>query len=225
MPTLHKQFARGWRQTCRIWSTAGVPGLLNRLQAVAADKLAPKSTPLPVLRPDVLAADFSKPPNVQTLPLRGDETPIINWITVPAQPNSGGHTTIFRMIRYLSHPHGYRNRVYFYNVYGGDPEYAAIVRKAYAFSGPLRVLDAGGMDDAHVIVATSWATAYPVYNARSRGKRFYFVQDYEPWFYPVGALSLLAENTYRMGLHAITAGKWLATKLRSEFGIASGERT
>jgi O-antigen biosynthesis protein len=219
VPKLHKQFARGWRQTRRIWSAAGVSGLLNRLQAIAADKLAPKSAALPVLRSDVLAADLSKPPNVQALPLRGDEAPIINWITVPAQPNSGGHTTIFRMIRYLE-SHGYRNRLYFYNVYDGDPEYyAAIAREAYGFSGPLRVLDAAGMDDAHAIVATSWATAYPVYNARSRGKRFYFVQDYEPWFYPVGALSLLAENTYRMGLHAITAGKWLSTKLRSEFAM------
>jgi hypothetical protein len=219
VPRIQKQFARGWRQTQRIWTTAGISGLLHRLRAVAAEKLAPKSAPLPVLRADVLAADLSHPPSIQILPLEPDEPLIINWLTVPAQPNSGGHTTIFRIIRYLE-AHGYRNRLYFYNVYDGDPEYyAAIARDAYGFTGPVRTLDAAGMDDAHAIVATSWATAYPVYNARSRGKRFYFVQDYEPWFYPVGALSLLAENTYRMGLHAITAGKWLSAKLRSEFAM------
>lgn len=184
---------------------------------VAAEKIAPKSTPLPVLRADVLTADISRPPRTELFPIQQNQPLIVNWMTIPASPNSGGHTTIFRMIRYLE-AHGYRNRVYFYNVYNADPEYyAAIVREAYGFSGPVRVLDASGMDDAHAVVATSWATAYPVYNARSRGKRFYFVQDYEPWFYPVGALSLLAENTYRMGFHAITAGKWLAQKLKADF--------
>jgi hypothetical protein len=217
LPT--RQLARGWRQTRRILAAAGASGLVARMRAVAADRLAPKSAPFPVLRPDVLAADLSQPPRVQMLPFQGDESPILNWVTIPAGPNSGGHTTIFRMIRYLE-AHGYKNRLYFYNVYGGDPEYYAVIaREAYGFRGPVRVLDAAGMDDAHGIVATSWATAYPVYNAPSRGKRFYFVQDYEPLFYPVGALSLLAENTYRMGFHAITAGKWLAAKLRSEFAM------
>jgi O-antigen biosynthesis protein len=68
-------------------------------------------------------------------------------------------------------------------------------------------------------VATSWATAYPVFNSRCTGKRFYFVQDFEPYFHAVGALSFLAENTYRMGFHAITAGRWLAQKLSGEFDM------
>jgi hypothetical protein len=218
-PRIDKQLARGWRQTRRIWAAAGISGLVKRLRTVAADRLEPRSAPLPVLRPDVLAADLSQPPPVQILPLRQDEPPTINWVTVPARPHSGGHTTIFRIIRYLE-AYGYRNRLYFYNVYDGDPEYyAAIARDAYGFRGPVHALGGAGMDDAHAVVATSWATAYSVYNAPSRGKRFYFVQDYEPWFYPVGALSLLAENTYRMGFHAITAGKWLSAKLRSEFAM------
>jgi hypothetical protein len=54
---------------------------------------------------------------------------------------------------------------------------------------------------------------HPVYNAGCRGKRFYIVQDYEPSF------SLLAENTYPMEFHAITAEKWLAQKLSAEFGM------
>jgi hypothetical protein len=218
-PMIDKQLARGWRQTQRIWSAAGISGLIERLRTVAADRLALKSAPLPVLRPDVLAADLSQPPPVQILRYRHDEPLTINWVTIPARPNSGGHTTIFRIIRYLE-ACGYRNRLYFYNVYDGDPAYyAAIARDAYGFTGPVHTLDAAGMDDAHAIVATSWATAYPVYNAPCGGKRFYFVQDYEPWFHPIGALSLLAENTYRMGFHAITAGKWLARKLSAEFGM------
>jgi glycosyltransferase involved in cell wall biosynthesis len=75
------------------------------------------------------------------------------------------------------------------------------------------------MEDAHAVIATAWPTAYPVFNSRCNGKRFYFIQDFEPYFYPVGALSVLAESTYRMGFHAITIGRCFADKLRTEFGM------
>ena len=69
------------------------------------------------------------------------------------------------------------------------------------------------------MVATSWPTAYAVFNATCAGKRFYFVQDFEPYFDPVGTHSVLAENTYRMSFHGITAGEWLAQKLSREYGM------
>jgi glycosyltransferase involved in cell wall biosynthesis len=144
---------------------------------------------------------------------------IVNWVIIPSGPRSGGYTTLFRIIRYLEE-HGYLNRVYFYNVYRCDHlYYESIVRNSYGFNGFVNGID-GGMEDAHAVVATSWPTAYPVFNSRCAGKRFYFVQDFEPHFYPAGSLSLLAENTYRMGFHAITIGRCFAEKLRTEFGMA-----
>ena len=53
------------------------------------------------------------------------------------------------------------------------------------------------------------------------GKRFYLVQDFEPWFHPPGSLAALAEATYRMGFHTITAGRWLADVLYDGFGVAA----
>jgi len=146
------------------------------------------------------------------------ERPLVNWVTTPGSAGSGGHTTLFRIIRYLEE-NGYQNRVYFYDVYRGDHKYyASIARDYYGFKGLIgRVED--GMEDAHAVVATGWPTAYPVFNSRCAGKRFYFVQDYEPYFYPAGALSTLAENTYRMGFHGISIGTCFAQKLRSEFGM------
>ena len=41
-----------------------------------------------------------------------------------------------------------------------------------------------------------------------RGIPVYFVQDFEPLFYPMGSDYLLAENTYRKGLYHITTGAW-----------------
>jgi glycosyltransferase involved in cell wall biosynthesis len=55
----------------------------------------------------------------------------------------------------------------------------------------------------------------------SGARRFYFVQDFEPGFYPVGTESVLAENTYRFGFHGITAGGWLSHKLSMEYGMVT----
>ena len=214
------QIGRRYRQFKGIWSAKGLRGITDRVRTVTAQRLLPKEGVLPVDPDDVLAADLSRPLQVRIPKVKAGEPLVINWLMVPAEPKSGGHTTIFRMIRYLE-AHGYVNRVYFYNVYGGDYNYyKSIVRSFYGFHGQVSHLD-NGMEDAHAVVATAWATAYPVFNSRCAGKRFYFAQDYEPYFYPVGAMSLLAENTYRMGFHAITAGRWLAKKLNSEFGMAT----
>jgi hypothetical protein len=76
-------------------------------------------------------------------------------------------------------------------------------------------------DSAQALFATGWETAYPVFLDKSRAKRFYFVQDFEPMFYPVGTEYVLAENTYRFGFHGITAGGWLAHKLHAEYGMST----
>lgn len=214
------QIGRRYRQFREIWTSEGTRGITDRVRMAAAELLAPKNVMMPVNRADVLAANLSRPFHVTVPKVIPGQPVTINWVTIPAGPKSGGHTTMFRIIRYLE-AHGYVNRVYFYNVYRGDHRYyESIVRSFYGFDGEVASLDER-MEDAHAVVASSWATAYPVFNSPCTGKRFYFVQDFEPYFHPVGAWSLLAENTYRMGFHAITAGRWLAQKLSTEFGMSA----
>ena len=67
--------------------------------------------------------------------------------------------------------------------------------------------------------ATSWVTAYYVNRFNGCIKKCYFIQDYEPSFYPVGTDFTLAENTYKFDFSAFTAGTWLANKLRNEFNM------
>ena len=212
------QCGRRCRQVCELWHVEGLNGIIERVRRVAAERIAPRNAPIPVRRADVLAADLCapfEPPIPKVIP---GEPIIVNWVMIPPGPRSGGHTTIFRLIRYLE-AHGYVNRVYFYNVYRGDHRYyESIVRTHYRFDGEVASIDEG-MEDAHAVIATAWPTAYPVFNARCAGKRFYFVQDFEPYFYPAGALSCLAESTYRMGFHAITIGTCFVEKLRTEFGM------
>ena len=104
--------------------------------------------------------DLSRPFQAPVPKVMPGQPVIINWVTTPAGPGSGGHTTLFRIVRHLG-AHGYVNRVYFYDVYRGDHcYYESIVRQYYNFHGSVERVDEG-MKDAHIVVATSWPTAYP----------------------------------------------------------------
>ena len=213
-----RQIARRYRQMRTLVRMREGRGLRSRARAAVAQWLAPASPMTHVRDLDVLDADLTQPFVPENLAVVLGEPIFVNWVMTPPAPGSGGHTTIFRILRYLE-GHGYVNRVYFYDVYGGDHTYyEEIVRTYYMFLGPVAKID-DGMADAHSVIATGWPTAYPVYNSRCRGKRFYFVQDFEPYFYPVGSTSVLAENTYRMGFHGISIGRCFVDKLRSEFGM------
>lgn len=212
------QLHRRYRQLRNLWQDQGTQAVTNRLRKSAADWLTPKTAIYPVRSADVMAVDLSRPFQPAIPDIAPGQPLIANWVTTPPSPGSGGHTTLFRIIRYLE-AHGYRNRVYFYDVYGGDHQYyESVVRSYYNFYGPVANIDAG-MEDAHIVVATGWPTAYPVFTSRCTGKRFYFVQDFEPYFYPVGDISALVETTYRMGFHGISIGECFADKLRNEFSM------
>lgn len=206
------------RQLRSLWQDDGLRGIADRARRAAARWLQPPRDALPVLARDVMAADLANPfrPSWPGPDAAGRLT--LNWVMTPPAPGSGGHRTLFRVLHHLQGA-GHTSRVYLYDVHRGDAALrAAVVREHYGFEG--LVADATkAMADASAVVATSWPTAYAVYNARCAGKRFYFVQDFEPSFYPAGGLSALAEATYSMGFHGITAGRWLTEKLRDEFAM------
>ncbi|PTM97183.1 rhamnosyltransferase WsaF family glycosyltransferase [Mycoplana dimorpha] len=212
------QIERRTRQIYNLLTNEGFTAVADRVRAKAVDWIKPRKFTWEVRPEDVIAADLERRPLNCLLPIVADQPIMINWVMVPAGPGSGGHTTISRIIRYLQ-AKGHKNRVYFYDPYGGDQKYYEhLARQHYGITCEIGWVR-NGMSDAHAVVATSWPSAYAVYNAGTAGKRFYFVQDYEPYFYPVGTNSALAENTYRMGFHGITAGRWLADKLSREFGM------
>lgn len=61
--------------------------------------------------------------------------------------------------------------------------------------------------DPDIVVASSWDTVSIAKQFRNAYK-MYFVQDYEPYFYPFGELFLLAKRTYEQGLHMVSLGSW-----------------
>ncbi|MGI6850724.1 rhamnosyltransferase WsaF family glycosyltransferase [Mesorhizobium sp. 1B3] len=215
---MHRQASRRARQLVNILAKGGYKEVVFRVRSKASDWVRPRGVVWPVFPEDVMAADLTRPKKIVFPKITPGEPIAVNWVTGPAGPGSGGHTTLYRIVKYLQ-GRGYSNRVYFYAPYGGDQRYyEAIAREHYGLTCEIgNVKD--GMRHAHAVVATNWTSAYPVFNSPCHGKRFYFVQDYEPYFYSVGTSSVLAENTYRMGFHGITAGRWLAEKLSRDFGM------
>ena len=187
--------------------------LLQKLQKEVARKQGKGylKTVFLAKREDVLVADWANQPyNPQKI--TRDPPYAVNWVMSPPR-NGGGHQNIYRFIKYLEDA-GYTCRVYLYSV--RDTATITELREGMRSSYPdtkasMEWLEPGTkMKTADAIFATGWETAYPVFNDVSGAQKFYFVQDFEPYFYPVGSEYVLAENTYRFNFYGITAGGWLA---------------
>jgi glycosyltransferase involved in cell wall biosynthesis len=169
---------------------------------------------------DVLRADWSaRSANdgaVQAVP----ERLVVNWVMPPIAKGSGGHHTLLRFVRALE-ARGHTCNIIVYDgraIQTAEEARAVLDRHFPAMKASVSV-DPQRMGACDALIATAWQTAYPVFNAATTARKFYFVQDYEPLLFPVGTESVLAQNTYRFGLHGIAAGAWLSAKLSSEFGM------
>lgn len=170
---------------------------------------------------DILKADWSSQTPARTT--KKIKTPCtIAWVMSPPGESGGGHQNMFRFIKGLD-AKGYRNYIYLYST-NDHPKLELVQKRIKGYYDLdlknvewLKAGQAPSQGDA--IFATGWETAYPVFNAPKAKKKFYFVQDFEPLFYPMGSEYVLAENTYRLGFTGITAGKWLARKLEKDYGM------
>ena len=168
---------------------------------------------------DIVKADFYNHPYIKPNAIH-KEILDIAWVLSPLSAGSGGQSTIVRFARFLASK---GHNVTFYIYEGIQPqslsEAKRILTQDFKLDIPIKKIKQ--YTDADVLVATGWETAYPVFNLQTSAHKFYFVQDYEPLFYGVGSKTVLAENTYKMGLYGITAGRWLTHKLSSEFNMSA----
>ncbi len=139
---------------------------------------------------------------------------VIHWIIPDFRKGAGGHMTIFRFVAELS-KRGHDQTVWIQNCHN-HPSPAAALARIREWYRPLgdNVLVRFLPDDVRgisgdVVIATDCWTAFPCAQMTGFKKRFYFVQDYEPLFHPVGDLYYTALSTYQFGFTALCAGKWL----------------
>ncbi|MDQ0146991.1 rhamnosyltransferase WsaF family glycosyltransferase [Pseudarthrobacter niigatensis] len=142
------------------------------------------------------------------------------WICTPPSPGSGGHTTLFRMVHGME-KRGHRCTILLYNRHGSDPQkYISLIRQYWPELSANIAVVPDQIIGYHACVASSWETAH-VLAARGAAisRRLYFVQDYEPYFYPRGSMYALAEDTYRFGFQHIALGNMTTALLRREAGV------
>jgi glycosyltransferase involved in cell wall biosynthesis len=144
------------------------------------------------------------------------------WVVPTWGVGSGGHTTIFRLVRQLEQ-RGHSCVIHVFDPEGTEPRPGGSLREEIRehfldIDAPvLRGLDS--FAGADVGIATEWRTAFPVRDLLGCREKVYLVQDDEPQFYATSAQSIWAEESYRMGFRCVAYTPWMADILRERWGL------
>ena len=169
-------------------------------------------------------ADLAAPQQHPERVGRGSGAGWCNWYLPPFDnPYYGGVMTILRCADYLQRACGQRQR---FLICGGCDPVQLREKIAAAFPGLGRSVVLA-LDSAEAIqsipaadhsFATLWTTAYVLQKVRNTGLKFYFIQDWEPLFYPAGSTSAQAELTYDFGFYGIANTRTLRRLYEEEHG-------
>ena len=153
----------------------------------------------------------------------------IHWVIPHFTPGLGGHMTIFRVIDYLERC-GHRCTIWIHSEFKGNDKQSRLstlhkrvidqsfiplkTDQVYMLGNKQSDLDQISGD---IVIATDRMSTYPVLGMSKFQKRFYFVQDYEPYFFARGTSSLLIEDSYssRHNFSCICASPWLKQKMEN----------
>lgn len=138
----------------------------------------------------------------------------------PPFPGSGGHRTIIQNINALVQA-GYDCDLYYdycLHLSGCNEINARAYTESCCGECGAEILIGKQLRTRYdLVLATVWDSAKDASLTECQHKA-YFIQDYEPWFYPMGDERLAAEQTYRYGLTPITIGRWLAHTMETKYG-------
>lgn len=150
----------------------------------------------------------------------------ITWIIPQPFEGSGGHRNIFRAIRYLGE-FGHSCRVHVVpdnHRFSNGTEIADFIAREFFDIGADVILGSDNMDHCDVMISTFWTTAYVAKaNEEKAALQVYFLQDFEPMFYPMGTEYVRAMATYDFGFHFITSGPWPLQMLAATVGEKRGD--
>lgn len=204
----------------RRMQRAGANDTLKRVARRFSTHIGADSLDFPLLQEDI--ADSTR---LTIAPARresyGRDQRVIGIVCTPPSAGSGGHTTLFRMLSALEE-RGYRCILFLYDRHNGDLEqHTRVVREQWPqVSAEVRDV-AEGLNGIDACIASSWESAHVIASRIDRGVPcLYFVQDFEPYFYPRGSLYALAEDSYRFGFTTIALGKMVAGELE-RIGVPS----
>ena len=141
----------------------------------------------------------------------------IAWVIPHPGKGSGGHRTIIQNVNALIRA-GYECDIFVEE--DGVSTSETVRQKINEWYEPCSAGVFVGFDmpkEYDLLFATGWQTIEFVRKLKAK-KKAYFIQDYEPWFFPMGDQYIITENSYRYGYLPVSIGHWLAHKMQSEFG-------
>jgi glycosyltransferase involved in cell wall biosynthesis/GT2 family glycosyltransferase len=191
-----------------------LPGKVVQLRKSDKSEIITK----PLLRIISSGRKSARPPPATDL---NKDSLCIHWVIPDFEIGSGGHMTIFRMVRFLELA-GHNCKIWIEEKYfhtNSRSAYDDIVKHFQCISAEVAFVDDGFFNaQGDVVIATVWSTAYTVDAASGFREKFYFVQDHEPEFYSTGVDAILAKHTYSLDLACICAGPWLKQKMSKKYG-------
>jgi glycosyltransferase involved in cell wall biosynthesis len=144
------------------------------------------------------------------------------WFVPPWDVGSGGHTTVFRLVREMER-RGHSCEIYVFDPFHREKRSNEELRRelrerfvpveAPVFNGTAE------FDSADVAIATQWWTAFAVRDLPRCREKVYLVQDDEAQFHATSSESIWVDETFRMGFRYIAYTEWLADVLREREGV------
>lgn len=157
----------------------------------------------------------------------GDPIRTANWFVPNFNHLSfGGIFTIFRFIEKFS-KEGVHNRIIIYDHPSFD---VAGLHSQIKDTFPdltnyeiviydLNKDDVNDLPECDIAICSFWVSAYLLLKFNKTKRKYYFVQDYEPLFYPGGSTYALAESTYRFGFRGLVNTPGLLAAVNSRHGM------
>lgn len=144
----------------------------------------------------------------------------IAWVMPHPGKGSGGHRTIIQNVNALIRA-GYECDIFVEEDGVSTPQ--MVKDKINEWYEPCTAGVYVGFNlpkEYDLMFATGWQTIDFVRRLPAK-KKAYFIQDFEPWFFPMGDQYIITENSYRYGFLPVSIGKWLAHKMKDEFGTSA----
>lgn len=148
----------------------------------------------------------------------GNHSLSIGWLVPAVEPGQGGLRNIFRICRQLSN-FGHNITAYCEPSSAADTD-QSLAELIHTHYGPLNFAVRAGQPREQlfdVLVATFWRTARNVLTYPYTTGRAYLVQDFEPYFYPMGDDYLAAEFDVQVRLKH--RDLWSMVRSQTESGL------
>lgn len=166
---------------------------------------------LPKVEPAQLKENLQCIKDGKTIKLNSIDT-VLWFLPLVTHALKGGVRTVFEFSEYLSKKHDTTSIFVIYSYSGADfnidilceslqqnfPNLKFILRKFR--KGIDKEQD---LPRSQIALCTLWTTAYLLMRYNKTFRKFYFMQDFEPMFYPGDEVYMTIEQTYRLGFSCI----------------------